>query len=81
MAADYTFPDLQTARTGVASTIHLQDSSQIPYSYQVKTTNQTLNVGNIDVGFRSLEVDDARSAMPPKRPQKGLLYPRGVYNK
>jgi hypothetical protein len=81
MAADYTFPDLQTARAGVASTIYLQDSSQIPYSYQVKITNQTLNVGNIDVGFRSLEVDDPRSAMPTKRPQKGLLYPRGVYNK
>ena len=81
MAADYTFPDLQTAIAGVASTILLEDGNQIPYSYQVKTTNQTLNVGNIDVGFRSLEVDDARSAMPPKRPQKGLLYPRGVYNK
>jgi len=45
---------------------------------RIETTNGTIRLpGN----YLDVTVLSARTSMPPKRPQIGQLYPRGVYNK
>lgn len=45
---------------------------------RIETTNGTVRILGQNINF---DFGKTRSSMPPKRPQVGQLYPRGVYNK
>lgn len=76
--ANYTIDGLTTAVVGIASTVAFQPQSQ-NVEDNVTSTNGTVPAGNIDLS------NEVTTAIPGwlsgRRPQKGQLFPRGVYNK
>lgn len=76
--ADWTFsPQPTTAVVGVSSTTAFQVQSTSAYVVEVSNGTVGLSTNAISLNIFST----TRSFIPPKRPVRGQLYPRGVYNK
>jgi hypothetical protein len=76
--ADYIFPNLTTAVAGINTSVNFLVQSTA--SYTISVTNGTVSIGNVSrSGFNILT--NTTTAIPPRRPTQGQLYPRGVYNK
>ncbi len=83
------------AVVGIASTQQAQATATTPWSPSVSrgdisiNTHTSLNLGNlvlsttgsIGVSTESLSKESTPGWLTGRRPQKGQLYPRGVFNK
>lgn len=74
--ADLTFPTL-TGAISFGSTFSLYTDENFP-EFSVSVSNGTVSIGNFDFS-------ENQKTMPGhltgRRPAKGLVFPRGVYNK
>jgi hypothetical protein len=75
--ANFTFISLQPQVSGNNSAVDYEFTTNAP-SYTIPLTNGTVSVGNI-----SLRDEDRSSPgyLTGRRPIKGQVFPRGVYNK
>lgn len=76
--ADWSIVNLTTAVVGIVTTTAFQVQSTADYS--VSTTNGTISIVN-ESGSNFNILTNTTTAIPPKRPQTGQVFPRGVYNK
>ena len=76
--ADYTIPGLTTAVEGFDNEIALLPQEQNSVD-NVSGTNGTISAGNIDL---SVDITGTEPGwLTGRRPLRGQLFPRGVYNK
>lgn len=76
--ADWTFsPQPTTAVVGISSTTAFLTQSTSAYSVEVSNGTVGLSTSGINLNI----FNTTTSFLPPKRPVRGQLYPRGVYNK
>ena len=73
--ADWTFPNLTTAVSGVITTTLFAVQSTADYTQS--TSNGTVSVSNLS----NLDIAKAIPVSSGKRPVTGMVFPRGVYNK
>lgn len=76
--ADYTFPNLTTAVVGVATTTPLAGSSSI--SAIVEVSNGTIGLSTTGL-FLGITGVTTPGYLTGRRPSRGQVFPRGVYNK
>jgi len=76
--ADYSIAGLTAAVAGFTSTTIFQVQAQNTVD-NVTTTNGTVNYGNIDLS--SQITDTIPGFLTGRRPARGQVFPRGVYNK
>lgn len=76
--ADYIFNKLTTVVSGINTAISFRPQSTSPFTLQPGNgTISVVNFSNITIGINK----NTTPALPPKRPQTGQVFPRGVYNK
>jgi hypothetical protein len=77
--ANFTFISLQSEVSGNNQQVDYEfDSNQKSISFVIPETNGTVSIGNL-----SLRDEDRSSPgyLTGRRPIKGQVFPRGVYNK
>ena len=77
--ADWIFPNLTTAVTGISSTTSFQIQSTA--SYVVEVSNGTVSLGNVNGSNFGVLSDAIPGWLTGRRPTNGQVFPRGVYNK
>ena len=77
--ADYSFPTLTSAVTGIASTISFKVQST--FSYAIEVSNGTVSLGNVNSSNFNILTDTRPGYLTGRRPYSGQVFPRGVYNK
>jgi len=72
---DFTFPSLTTAVDGFDDAMAFQIQTTDPYT--ISTSNGTINLGNFNFEGTSI----IPGFLTGRRPVRGQVFPRGVYNK
>jgi len=76
---DFSFPTLTSAVSGINTSVHFKVQSTAPYT--IEPSNGTVRLGSA-TGSNFAILSNTRSGwLTGRRPPKGQLYPRGVYNK
>jgi hypothetical protein len=76
--ADWTFVNLTTAVSGINTTVDKTPQSTSVFTLSPK--DGTISVINVSKSSFNITADTI-PASPPRRPQTGQVFPRGVYNK
>jgi hypothetical protein len=78
--ADFTFGTLTTAVVGVSTTVNFK--VQTISTYKIDPTLGSISVQNLPGMNMNLNLTSARPGwLTGRRPGRGQLFPRGVYNK